>query len=207
LPSVVLPSDFGFQADAQVVRLDAVAYIESAIRRHTGSDAEFAAVAADLGPQDPFAEIADRRFRRRTHGKFLTGRYNSDQFPAFYAAEDEATATQEVLHATRLNEVLSIKSPVYFEVTNWAVRGGGHDVANLFPNHPELVSDDWSTCQSVGAQAVAQRAVVLRVSSARRMGGCNLVALVRDAVRALGGTGRRVRIETVVGKPEAAQPT
>ena len=164
------------------------------MRRYTDTDADYSEVLRDIAPGDPLVEIADARFRPDLEGKYREGRYNRPEFPAFYVAEDEETAMQEQLHQQRVQWAASISSPVYFEFTNWHVRATGHDISGQVLNYPELIADHWRLCQTVGSQAVEQKAEILRVASARRKNGLNRVVFVRDVVRSTGSTGRLAKV-------------
>lgn len=189
-----LPETFSYNADDGVLRLDFVGRLEDTLRRYTDTDAEFAEVLRDVALGDPLVEIADARFRPGLDGKYREGRYNKSEFPAFYVAEDESTAMQEQLHQQRVHWAASISSPVYFEFTNWHVRATGHDISEEVLNYPELIANEWRLCQAVGAQAVDQKAEILRVASARRKTGLNRVVFARNVVRSTGTTGRLAKV-------------
>lgn len=183
-------------------RLDLVAHLEFSLRKLTGSDADLADILRDIGGMDdPYREVADRRFRPLGDGMYHSDRYNASDFPAFYLAANQETATKEAAHA-RLHEAMKHKEPITLELTDWEVRGIERSLLPFVTTHAELTGDDYPYCQRIGRQANGGASQFLTVPSARLQGSSNCVVFVRNVVRSLGPTGRRVRLQFNTGTGE-----
>jgi RES domain-containing protein len=194
-----LPSQSG---SGSRTRLDLVEHLESSLRKLTGSDADLAEILRDIGGlDDPYREVADRRFRPLADGTYYSGRYNASDFPAFYLAADQSTATKEAAHA-RLQEAMKHKQPITLELTDWEVRGVERSLLSFATSHSELTGEDYPYCQRIGRQANGGAAQLLTVPSARLSGSWNCVVFVRSVVRSLGPNGTKVLLQFNSGTGE-----
>lgn len=187
--------------DVTGIRLDPVLRLEDSLRMLTSSDQDLAELQSLVASMpDPFASIADRRFVAIA-GKYRTGRYNNERFPAFYLAQDEPTSMSEVLFYQR-DEDDKLKAggnpgltvPRFFEFTQWEVRGVGADIVPMRLSEPRLTADGWDYCQGLGQDARSRGIDVLSVPSARHPSGSNWPVFVRSAVRSLSPTRRQVEV-------------
>lgn len=169
------------------VRIDAVQYIP-ATRRLVATDRDLQELAEYLEePVDVLEPIADRRFRP-IEGKYLDGRYNSSEFPAFYVSRNLESARAEILHynpIAKLQKFAAVQRPLHFGITEWNVAGPAENLLPATSTEPRLTADDPTFCRDVGSD-VRSRVDAVVYPSARLSGGANIAVFRRH--RAAGRT-------------------
>lgn len=183
------------ELDEVCVRIDAVQYIP-ATRRLVDTDRDLQELVEYLEePADVLAPIADRRFIP-VKGKYLDGRYNSIDFPAFYVSRNTESARAEILHyhpIEKLRKFADVHRPLHFGITEWDIAGAAENLLPATSTEPRLTADDPAFCRDVGSDARTRVDAVV-YPSARLSGGENIAVFRRH--RASGkGRGADLRLD------------
>lgn len=193
---MIISSAVAVTLDEVCLRIDAVQHLP-AIQRLVDSERERQEFEEYLGaPFDPLAPIADRRFAPIGGRRFLGGRYNTEDFPAFYLSRSQDSARAEVVHynpPAKLKEALAVHGPIHLAVNEWHVTGSAEDLLPAVASEPRLTAHSWGFCQEVGAD-VRSRVDTVVAPSARLSGGVNLAIFRRHRVASV-NLGPRLRLD------------
>lgn len=144
-------------------------------------------------PDEP-PSVIDRGFHYATAilypfrpENWLRTRYSDGRYPAWYGSTSAETAMWETgYHAMKAELAVEDVSPLIYReraVYDVQCRGLLIDLSSKVAEHPDLVSNDYSLCQSVGQRVHQEGHPGLLAPSARYEDGVNLVAFRKSILQ------------------------
>lgn len=111
-------------------------------------------------------------------------RYSTGEWPVFYGALTAETAKMEVLyHYNRSADPIAGTYPTLsYTIVRCTFRGTATDLLPKLEEWPDLVSDDYSFCNSLGLEAHQTELGGFLAPSARHVGGTTVPAFVAETL-------------------------
>ena len=134
-----------------------------------------------LGPSR-LVEFCDAPFRPKPRFPRVPTRFSDGSFPVFYSSLEPETAETEVRHwLPRRFGQLSTPRTMYYQRFSCEFSGSEKDLRGRETEWPELVGNDYTFCNRIGAEAQELRLDGLVTPSARHS-GANQPVLQRSAL-------------------------
>lgn len=146
-----------------------------------------------IKPDDP-PTVVERGFHYATAilypfrpENWLRTRFSDGRFPAWYGSTNSETAMWETgYHAMRAELAVEGVSPIVYReraVYQVECRGLLIDLSSKAGEHPDLLSNDYGVCQSIGQRVHQEGHPGLLAPSARLANGVNLVAFKKSILQ------------------------
>lgn len=137
--------------------------------------------------EDVITQLMEDPFKRKPElgNKFgLLSRFSDGDWPAFYAAIGRETAEKESSYhyGRKAAGDAAARRPVHYSIVRCRYSGRTIDLRPELPRWPELVSNNYTFCNTLGREAYNARLAGLLSPSARNSGGTTIPAFRAEAV-------------------------
>ena len=143
---------------------------------------EMKALLQSSGVSDSLEELCEAPFRPKRRLKYAT-RFSDGTFPVFYSSLDTETAKAEACHwYSRFVGNPEEPRTAHYVCFSCSFHGSAKDLRPELDFWPELIADDYSFCNKLGAEAIELQLDGLLSPSARNENGTNIPAFTKASI-------------------------